>query len=398
MVAALGLAASLSAQAGSACADLAGWAGIGADGPVLLVSYPTAPPGPLGQAAFVYDNAVAAIALVGCGAAGPAHHIGDALLLALHDDRYWHDGRLRNAYAAGPVAAPALNLAGWWDRTSGRWLEDGYQVGTDSGNMAWAMLALLSLDAADADHAAAGPRPYLQGALELASWLDTERDHRGAGGFLGGTLGDEPSPLLQRWKSTEHNVDLAAAFARLAVASGDAHWRARAQAASGLVAAMWDARCGCFATGTLEDGLTINPLRALDAQVWPLLALPEGMARYAGALTYAERELRSGPGYAYSQVGGGVWIEGTAQVLLLLERLHRDSEAAPLRIVIESARASGGGYYATAGGSVPTGFALATDPDQQRLYPHLPHLAATAWAALAEQGVNPFTAGRTLPR
>jgi hypothetical protein len=31
------------------------------------------------------------------------------------------------------------------------------------------------------------------------------------------------------------------------------------------------------------------------------------------------------------------------------------------------------------------------------MYLHLEHLGASAWAALAEQGFNPFTAARTLP-
>src|SRR5271165_3771436 len=56
------------AAGGDACADLEGLLAASAGpGATLLVSYPTAPPGPLAQAAFVYDNAVATIALLGCG-------------------------------------------------------------------------------------------------------------------------------------------------------------------------------------------------------------------------------------------------------------------------------------------------------------------------------------------
>ena len=40
------------------------------------------------------------------------------------------------------------------------------------------------------------------------------------------------------------------------------------------VGAMWRPRCGCFAVGTTEDGKTRNLYLALDAQTWPLLAIP----------------------------------------------------------------------------------------------------------------------------
>ena len=116
-------------------------------GAVLLASYPSERRGVLSKVAFTYDNAVAAIALVGCGQVAQAARIGDALLLALDNDRYWHDGRLRNGYAAGAISARPLRLAGWWDPKAKRWLEDAYQASSDSGNMAWAMLALLSLHA-----------------------------------------------------------------------------------------------------------------------------------------------------------------------------------------------------------------------------------------------------------
>lgn len=394
------------AAAGDACADLERLlAASRGGGPTLLASYPTAPPGPLAQAAFVYDNAVAAIALLGCGRVELARRIGEALQLAATHDRFWHDGRVRNAYAAGPIDAgppnspQPLKLAGWWDRPSGRWLEDSYQAGTDSGNVAWAMLALLALDEAVRSGRAAqqAARPYLLAAQRLGAWAEMQRDRRGAGGFMGGANGHEPEPVAQRWKSTEHNVDLAAAFERLARATGNPHWNELALAALGFVDSMWDSGCSCFAVGTLEDGLTPNPLLALDAQIWPLLALPHGMSRFGAALATAQTRLRAGPGYSYSSAGGGPWIEGSAQVLLLLERLHRDGQTGALRALLETAHLPGTGYFATGGEAVPTGFMLATDPSQPRVYPHLLHLGATAWVALAQQGFDPFTAGRSLP-
>ena len=63
----------------------------------------TSLPAGLASTAFVYDNALAAIALVACGNVGSATIIGNALSLAARNDRTFTDGRVRNAYRAGPV-------------------------------------------------------------------------------------------------------------------------------------------------------------------------------------------------------------------------------------------------------------------------------------------------------
>ena len=382
--------ASTSTAAAPACGYLSGLLTAPPAGAVLLASYPSERSGALSNAAFTYDNSVAAIALVACGHTPLARRIGDALLLALDHDRYWHDGRLRNGYAAGAVSAAPLKLAGWWDLKSQRWLEDEYQAGSDSGNIAWAMLALLTL------HAASGDQRYRDGALRLARWVEGTLDTRGAGGFVGGYFGHEPAPQRQRWKSTEHNADLAAAFGWLARVTGDAHWRARMAVAADFVAAMWSADCGCYAAGTAEDGVTLNALLALDAQVWPPMAVPGAAKRAEPVLQTLDRRLRYQAGYSYSEAGGGLWVEGTAQAAVLLELMHRAAPARALRAAIEGERSGDGGYYATGAATMPTGFMLATDPSTPRVYFHLEHLGAAAWAALADQGYNPFTGGRRL--
>jgi hypothetical protein len=73
------------------------------DGPMLLPSYPSLAAGSdqlraLQQVAFVYDNALAGIALTACGQPAQARRIADALLLASAHDPSFKDGRLRNAY------------------------------------------------------------------------------------------------------------------------------------------------------------------------------------------------------------------------------------------------------------------------------------------------------------
>jgi hypothetical protein len=336
---------------------------------------------------------VDAIALVACGQLSLARRIGDALLLAMDHDRFWHDGRLRNAYAAGALSASSpVKLAGWWDPKAGKWLEDRYQVGSDTGNTAWAMLALLTLEAGTGD-----PR-YRDGARRLARWVEGQADTRGPGGFTGGEFGHEPTPQHQTWKSSEHNTDLVAAFRWLARTTGDAHWQTRAREAQEFVSAMWRADSGYFAVGTGEDGVSINPLLALDAQIWPLMAIPGAATGYDAALATSERRLRFENGYTYSEAGGGMWSEGTAQVVALLELLHRDSAARTVQVSLQTQRAQDGGYYASNVPATPTGFMLATDPTKPRVYFHLEHLGAAAWAALAEQRFNPFTGRSELPR
>jgi hypothetical protein len=388
---AVGAAAQTASATDDACGYLVRSMAAQPTGAVLLASYPSERSGALSKAAFTYDNAVAAIALVACGQVTQGRRIGDALLLALDHDRYWHDGRLRNGYAAGAIGAGPLRLAGWWDLKSRRWLEDGYQAGSDSGNMAWAMLALLTLEAASGD------QRYRGGAVRLAHWVEGTVDTRGAGGFVGGYLGNEPAPQRQRWKSTEHNTDLAAAFDRLGRVTADAHWRQRAALAAKFVDAMWNADCGCFAVGTGEDGETVNPMLALDAQVWPLLALPGMATKHAAVLRSIDTDLRFETGYTYSRAGGGLWIEGTAQMAVLLQLMHHEPLARALRVAIDAQRTGNGGYYASGAAATPTGFMLATDPAVPRVYFRLEHLGAAAWVALADRGYNPFTGGRSLP-
>jgi hypothetical protein len=115
------------------------------------------------------------------------------------------------------------------------------------------------------------------------------------------------------------------------------------------------------------------------------------------ALQTLDRSLRFEAGYTYSEAGGGLWIEGTAQVAVLLQLMHQQARARELRAAINAQRTADGGYYASGTTATPTGFMLATDPTRPRVYFHLEHLGAGAWAALADQGYNPFTGGRSLP-
>ena len=204
------------------------------DGPVLLNSYivetgPSRADFDLTQAnaAYVYDNALAGLLLLAAGHADEAGRIGQALAIAQAHDRFWKDGRLRNAYQAGAVAAPA-KLPGWWDAKAGHWAEDPYQVGSQTGPVAWAMLLWSAL----------GMRAPADAA---GDWLNAQL--RAPNGYYGGFYGFEPSPLKLTWQSTEQNTDLYAVFRKLGRGADAAH-------AGGFVQAMFSASGVFLARGS----------------------------------------------------------------------------------------------------------------------------------------------------
>lgn len=371
----------------TACASLAAQVRSELPAAGLLVSWPVSDNPALRQVAFTYDNALAVLALVGCGERELAARIGSALLYVQQHDPRWTDGRLRNAYASGPTGAGPARLSGWWNANTGQWQQDDYQTGSDSGNLAFALLALLALSDT-------GQPQYLPAAEKLAQWLQRQTDAAPDGGFRGGISGEGSGSVQLGWKSTEHNVDLAAAFELLAARGNPARWQAAAAHARGFVTAMWDASAGYFATGTLADGRR-NTLCALDAQVLPLLALPGAARTYRLALRTAERRLpgRDG-GLRYSDAAGALWSEGTAQARLLYVLLGEPGRARELDTALQHER-DGNGYLAAGPGGTGTGLQLGNG--QERLYPHERHLAPLAWVALAETGFNPFVLKRSIP-
>jgi hypothetical protein len=338
-------------------------------GPVLLNSYlvetgPTRTDFDLTQAnaAYVYDNALAGLLLLAAGHAGDAGRIGQALAIAQANDRFWKDGRLRNAYQAGAITVPA-KLPGWWDEKAGRWDEDPYQVGSQTGPVAWAMLLWTAL----------GMRAQADAA---GDWLDDQL--RAPSGYYGGFYGFEPNPLKLTWQSTEQNTDLYAVFRKLGRAEDAAH-------ASGFVKAMGSA--GTFAAGRGPDGAR-NGMLAADAGTWPYLA-GLGSANSAKAAIEA---LRRGGGIGFSDASQSVWLEGTAFAALAL---GRDPLA---RVFLDTvgANISPQGYvYATVAPMLSTGLTVGPSlqqnvPAQAFNYYRRPALSTTAWAGLAGLGVNPL--------
>lgn len=336
--------------------------------------------------AYTYDNALAVIALQACGHGDAARRVADALLAASEADRSGAVGRMRNAYRAGPVEERPVPPMGWWSDEDGRWAEDPYQVGSASGNVAWAALALLTVAEATRDDR------YRAGAARLARWVaNTAYDARPPAGFIGGIYGYDDTPQRLTWKSTEHNTDLAAVFDWLARMEPDQDWQTHAETARAFVAAQWDEPSGRFWIGTAPDGVTSNRHNAgLDAQLWPLL-LADAPAAWRASIRYVERSHGISGGFDFNDDRDGIWWEGTAQAALTYRALGRTQDADRLLSTIESQFSPGGFIWATSRTRLTTGLALSPASTIDDFYYYrLPHLAPTAWSALAALGWNPF--------
>lgn len=376
----------------------------GHDPPRLLQSYPpsdcTQDEAP--NSAHVYDQALVMLAFLARGRPGDlkrATALADALVLAQANDRTFKDGRLRNAYASGELIDPArgtARLPGRWSETEKAFHEDSYAVGSHTGNMAWAALAL----------AQAGPS-YRAAAERLAHWIVTHtKVDDSLGGFSGGYEGfetvagkpDGQEKLLYR--STEHNIDLVALFDLL-------DWPAEREHARRFVEAMRSDDGGPHLwTGTQEG--TAEPNRSpipLDVQSWAVLAMGRADA-YRDVLDWALTSCRAGSIEAAFDFdcrdGDGAWWEGTAQMAAALRWSGSEDRAAVTLSRLREAQSRNGAIPAASRCGLTTGFMRQWGPKHARetkawRYSDAPHIGATAWYLLAAQGRNPFARAPARP-
>ncbi|AMB44345.1 signal peptide protein [Methylobacterium sp. AMS5] len=378
------------------CRALSGAIDATGPGPAFVASYRPGPseselPAPLRSSAFTYDNALAAIALVACGEISRARRIGDALLRALARDRTFSDGRVRNAYRAGPIGAGPLDLPGWWDAKQNLWAEDPYQDGTATGNVAWAALALLTVDAV------APEGGYRAGARRMLAWIsDQTTDRRDPEGYSGGVDGFDPSQARLTWKSTEHNLDVHAVAAWLHRLDGRPEEARIAGIARGFLGAAFARAPGVFRLGTTPEG-QLQPTThiALDTQLWPLIGVTAAPEDWRRALGFAETHLATREGFDFNEDRDGLWVEGTAQAALTFRALGRRSEAERLLSTIGRHVSPSGFLFATDVDRLTTGIAIGpASTGADFYYFRRPHLGATAWGVLAATGWNPFTGRR----
>lgn len=342
-------------------------------GPVLLHSYLVgssrhADGFALTQAntAYVYDNALAGLLLFHTGYPQEAMRIAQALEIAQANDRFFHDGRLRNAYAAGPMGIPA-KLPGFWNDKTKQWDEDPYQVGSDTGPIAWAILlwATLGMDA-----------PATKASAFLNAKLRAPR------GYYGGFYGYDQSQQKLLWQSTEQNIDLTVAFLKCGRTADAAHAKA-------FVDAAYNGHEKMFKTGLAPDGKP-GVMLAADAGIWPYLA---GLGS-AESAQHAISRLRHGEGIGFSNASQGIWLEGTAFAALALESIKSPLALSFMDTV--AANLSRTGYiYATVLPVLSTGLKVGPSlrknvPEQDFNYYRFPALSATSWAAMAALKINPL--------
>ncbi|MFW2390216.1 MAG: hypothetical protein ACN4G0_17910 [Polyangiales bacterium] len=347
-----------------------------------FVRHPDLPPEFLAfldaRPSFTYDNALAALAWLARGEPDDvdrATGLLDALLTLQREDGALPDSA--NAATGAPLS-----------------------TNTGTGNQAWAMLAFLGASEV------MGQERWLLAAERVAAFLlDPAQELDNPAGFGGLRLAPGISGV-----STENNLDVYAAFVRLADALptsagllGAAEVREAGHGARILCESQFDPVSGAMFAGTDGTGVTtFRDVVPLDAQSWSVLSL--GRSKWDRSYAWARREIPEGLWIAGAACAGAdselaiegpsfsdaftseVWTEGLAQMQLAARALGDDDTNVRAAAVLEDLQwaaphADGQGLVATCS-EVETGF--------ESSYFNALAVAPTAWAAMASRGRDPF--------
>ncbi|MBN1294955.1 MAG: hypothetical protein JXB48_24175 [Candidatus Latescibacteria bacterium] len=413
------------------------------------------------NAAHTYDNALALMAFIALDDTFRARLIADALVYAVENDRFYNDGRIRSVYMAGELKAfpgwifggkrATARLIGVWDNACAMWLEDLYSVSTTTGNVAWTMLALINYYQCveKKDSIPALKSRYIQTAIKLGNWviMNCSPKTNFRPGFTGGFTGWDLNTIKceidtlkshckryttiikETYKSSEHNIDLYAAFKRLHNITRDPKWEKCADMVKIFILdSMWDTVDCKFWTGTQPNdsiNKTIHQM-PVDAQAWSILSFSnqrndpffrDSLLYFARGLDYAEKHMKYGQphdsvyGFDFNDSVDGVWYEGTAHVAAaynLLSTMTADSfysksrdellQACERAMCKDTNKLLSGGIPAASKDSLETGFQISVFKNdsicqEPWYYFHRLHVGATAWYILAKTGRNPFWMG-----
>lgn len=364
------------------------------------------------NAAFTYDNAIAMLAFMARGTADDwrrAALIAEALVYAQTHDRFYSDGRLRNAYQAGDLKLPpgwtpngksdTVRMPAIVDCAKGQTTEDRLQVSSYTRNVAWAMITLLTY------YQQRGGAPYLDAATRMAEWIEQRREDRGLGGYRAGFEGaDTPSaqapndPVELSRASSEDALAVFVAFTKLLEVTGDAKYGERIAHARAYMDQTWSLTIGCFRVGTKDASTLDLSLLVLAPQPLSLLALPDGLNKYSASnLPCSELRYRTNRdgfvGFDANDDRDGVWFEGTAYMAVAYKRAGQGEQAAAMLAQLQQAQAraqnaNGQGLVAASHDGVTTGF-LTSNMESQLLYSRL-HIGTTAWYVCAALAKNPY--------
>jgi hypothetical protein len=125
------------------------------------------------------------------------------------------------------------------------------------------------------------------------------------------------------------------------------------------------------------------------------MAAPNAPAAWRSTLDFAQTHLAVDGGFDFNGDRDGVWVEGTAQAALAYRISGNTLQSDRLLASLKADQTRSGLLNASRRARLTTGLSIdptGTVPDF--FYYRRPHLGATAWAALAETGWNPFTAGK----
>ncbi|MDR1763814.1 MAG: T9SS type A sorting domain-containing protein [Dysgonamonadaceae bacterium] len=382
--------------------------------PIFLRSYGILPVSDarsfINNFSYTYDNALLAIVLAKKDYLDEARQVADALTYCVFNDRYYAPGPLRNAYANGsPKSFPGWTsprggefamLPGFYDTDVPTWYEDRYAVSINTGVMAWAIEALLTV------YDYAKTPEYLDASIVMADYLIANyKAYDALGGYTGGEEGWEGNTEKLTYKSTEHNIDLVAAFAHLARILEDSQpqkaelYLAESRNAREFVLAMYED--GCFFTGTGLDGITINrDNKPLDTNTWSILTLlddAEVSGRWDPEKTYSfiQKTFKTGQGVDYNQDCDYIWNEGTGQLAVVAAKMGKTADYQSLMDYLNSAAEIDGSICSASHDGLTTGFdsQIATEDGLKSIpwvYDHRVSLASTAWLALAQSKINPY--------
>ncbi|MDD2889486.1 MAG: T9SS type A sorting domain-containing protein [bacterium] len=342
--------------------------------------------------AYTYDNALAMLAFIAQDSLKRAKLIGDAFKYGQEHDRFFHDGRLRNAYRTGDISEhnSEARLPGWWNDTLSKECEDSYQVGTYTGDMAWVIIAWLTYDSLNHE------TRYRANACSLGNWIwNNCYDANGIPGYTGGYIGGEPTPEKERWKSTEHNLDVYVAFKHLYDVTNELRWDTLANLAWDFVDSMWDSDSGHFWVGT-KNSDTINYFSSLDAQTWGVLTEgnPDTCMK---AINWAEENCRDScgtfQGFHFSTIRDGIWWEGTAQMCCAFQNKGDNAKADTFLDQLKNWQSNNVpvGNNKGIGACYPDSIYTGMDKmwGQWNYYNRL-HIGATSWYIFALKKVNPY--------
>ncbi|MEO5958007.1 MAG: hypothetical protein ABIR80_02735, partial [Opitutaceae bacterium] len=262
----------------------------------------------------------------------------------------------------------------------------------DTGNNAWAMIALLAL------YERTGKTDYLETARRIGAFIQAFRDTSGTyQGFRGGIRDAETTLATPRaYTSTEHNLDIVAAFTKMFRITGESKWSDDAEHARTLVEAMWDPTKGGYRTGTNEASPeTRNEAQGqfpLDVQTWNVLARTESLTLHPQLLNTIEQNHRTTRGgligYDFNDDRDGLWFEGSGHAALAYRVAQQTAKSEEILSSLRSAQqipnpaGDGMGIVAASHDGVSSGFNF-------KWFRRL-HVGATAWNIAAQLGFNPY--------